>query len=243
MGVGIGLRVVTYNVHSLRDDVGALALLMRELEPDIAIIQEAPRRWRWRTRCARLAHSFGLYYAAGGLPALGNLILTTLRVRVESTWHLRYPLTPGRHMRGAAFARCTVPGTDPFVVSGSHLSTHDREREAQATLLLRALDSFHDPVILGADLNETPDGPAWQMLASGRTDPGSSPTFPARSPDRRIDALLIDPRITVDSCFVADTPLAVQSSDHLPLTADLTFPHHRAHFVEQGREFMINRKG
>jgi endonuclease/exonuclease/phosphatase family metal-dependent hydrolase len=215
--VGIGLRVVTYNVHSLRDDVGALASLVRELEPDVAIIQEAPRRWRWRSRCARLAHSFGLYYAAGGLPGLGNLILTNLRVRVESTWHLRYPLMPGRHMRGAAFARCTVPGADPFVVAGSHLSTHDGEREAQAMLLLPALASCHEPVIFGADLNETADGPAWQMLASGRTDAGSEPTFAGR----RIDALFADPRLTVDRCFVVNTPLAARASDHLPVVADL----------------------
>ncbi len=213
-------------MHSLRDDRGALAEVVRSLEPDIAIIQEAPRRWRWRTKCSLLAHSFGLYYAAGGQPSLGNVIMVGLRVRVDGTWHMRYPLTPGRHMRGAAFARCLVPGADPFVVAGTHLSTYDTERPVQAGLLLPALAACDGPVVLGVDVNETPGGPAWKMLASGLTDAGSEPTEPTEPAaptfaDRRIDALFVDPRLTVDRCFVADGPLASRASDHLPVVADL----------------------
>ena len=71
----------------------------------MVIVQEAPRRFRWRHKCAALADDFGMVVAAGGLPSLGNLLLVSLRVRVHETWCLRYPLTPGRHLRGAAFAR------------------------------------------------------------------------------------------------------------------------------------------
>jgi len=224
--VGVPLRVVSYNVHSLRDDREALSAVVRSLEPDVLIVQEAPRRFRWRTKCARLAHSFGLYYAAGGLPGLGNLILTSLRVRVVETWCLRYPLVAGRHMRGVAFARCTVPGAAPFVIAGSHLSTYDGERPGQAGLLLPALGAASDPVILGIDLNESDSGDSWKLLATDLVDLGrdSGDTFPAGAPDRRIDAILADRRIGLDRFEVASTPDAPRASDHLPLVADLTLP-------------------
>lgn len=218
------LRVVSYNVHSQRDDLAALASVVRGLAPDVLIVQEGPRRWRWRAKCAELARSFGLYHAAGGLPSLGNLIMTSLRVRVEDSWCLRYPLTPGRHMRGAAFARCSVPGAVRFVVAGSHLSTHDTERPVQASLLQPALAACGDPVVLGLDLNETPAGPSWQLLAAGFIDAGLDNTFPALAPDRRIDALLIDPRLTIDHFEVIQNAHTPHASDHLPVLADLTLP-------------------
>ena len=151
------IRVVSYNVHGLRDDRSALASVVGSLEPDVVIVQEAPRRFRWRTRNAHLAHDLGLVYVAGGAGSLGNVILTSLRVTVVETWELRYPLTPGRHMRGAVFARCTVGGA-PFVVVGSHLSLDGSERAAQAGLLAKAVAEVDAPVILGADFNEPPGG-------------------------------------------------------------------------------------
>ncbi|MDI5944131.1 endonuclease, partial [Micromonospora sp. DH15] len=76
---GVPLRVVSYNVHSQRDDQAALAAVVRAVAPDVVIVQEAPRRFRWRQKCASLAESFGLVVAVGGLPSLGNLLLTSLR--------------------------------------------------------------------------------------------------------------------------------------------------------------------
>src|SRR5436190_12200944 len=175
---GRALRAVTYNVHGLRDDRAALIEVVGELAPDVLILQEAPRRLRWRMRNAHLAHDLGLVYVAGGAPSLGNVILTSLRVRPRETWELRYPLTPGRHLRGAVFARCQLDAA-PFVVAGSHLSTDPAERPAQAQRLAAALAGLGAPVVLGVDLNEPPDGPAWAALTGGLTDRGgSSVTFP-----------------------------------------------------------------
>jgi endonuclease/exonuclease/phosphatase family metal-dependent hydrolase len=224
-----GLRVVSYNVHSLKDDLGALAAVVRELSPDVLVVQEAPRRFRWRTKCADLARSFDLVVAAGGQPALGNLLLTTLRVRVHQTWCLRYPLTPGRHLRGAAFARCSVEGA-PFVVAGSHLSTDPVERPAQATVLKKALADLDAPLVLGADVNENAGGAAWRTLAEGLVDAaenagaGERFTFSCANPYDRIDALLVDPRIEVRDYRVVDTPPAHRASDHFPIVAELTLP-------------------
>jgi endonuclease/exonuclease/phosphatase family metal-dependent hydrolase len=214
------VRALSYNVHGLRDDAAALRSVIREAEPDVVVLQEAPRRLRWRTRCAALARDLGLVYAAGGGPGLGNLILVSYRLRVHETWSLRYPLTPGRHLRGAAFARMGVAG-QRFVVAGSHLSTDAGERPAQAELLARAVAAAGTgSVLLGIDLNEPPGGPAWKALAAvGLADPGDDlpPTFL----DRRIDAVLVGPGVRVERRQVLDGPAARRASDHLPVLADL----------------------
>ncbi len=225
--MAVPLRIVSYNVHSLRDDLDALASVVRSLSPDVIVVQEAPRRWRWRSKCAALAHSFGMYVAVGGLPSLGNLIATSLRVRVLESWCLQYPLTKGRHMRGAAFARCEVPGAAPFVVAGSHLSTDDTERPAQAALLTPALLSCSAPTVLAIDVNETPGGPSYRILTEIGTDLGATspePTFPAAGPDRRIDFLFAHPSLSLQSFRVHTAEPAAAASDHLPIVADLLLP-------------------
>ena len=220
----VPLRVVSYNVHGLRDDRVALTGLIRDLEPDVLIAQEAPRRFRWRHKCAALADDCGMVVAAGGLPALGNLLLVSLRVRVDETWCLRYPLTPGRHMRGAAFARCTVPGA-AFTVSGSHLATDPVERPAQAAQWKSALARIEGPVIAGGDLNEGPGGGAWRTVADGLVTPSSgSLTFPATLPRKRLDVLFVTPDVTVERYQVLETEQARKASDHLPVLADLSLP-------------------
>ncbi len=223
------LRVLSYNIHSSKDDLRALAAVVREAAPDVMIIQEAPRRFRWRQKCADLARSFDLVVAGGGLPSLGNLILTNLRVRAREAWSVQYPLTPGRHMRGAQFVRCTA-GHTGFVVAGSHLSIDATERPAQATLLKKYLNELDEPVIFGGDLNENSGGAAWRTLADGLVDAAVAagaderPTFPAIAPRERIDVVLVDPRWTVERYDLVSTPTALAASDHLPLVVDLATP-------------------
>lgn len=246
---GVRLRVLSYNVHGQRDDVAALADVVRAARADVVIVQEAPRRFRWRHGCAALADRFGMVVAVGGLPSLGNLILTDLRVRVRRTWCQRYPLTPGRHLRGAAFAECAVgparsPGaaTGPaageawFVVAGTHLSTDPEERPGQADRFRRELAGVGEtaggrlPAIVGADLNETPEGTAWGAVAAGLTDAGLATgcgdrfTYPCADPRRRIDALFVDPRVEVLGYEVLDDERARRASDHFPVLADLRLP-------------------
>jgi endonuclease/exonuclease/phosphatase family metal-dependent hydrolase len=218
------LRIVSYNIHGQRDDQAALDEVVRDLAPDVLVLQEAPRRFRWRQHCAALARRFRLVYAVGGLPALGNLILVDLRVSVEHTWCLRFPLTPGRLMRGAAVARCAVAGRR-FVVAGSHLSTDPLERPTQARRLRQELATEDDPLVLALDVNDEPESETWKVLADGLVDAGAgpgTPTFPALDPRRRIDTVLVDPRLPVTAHRVVDAPVARRASDHLPVLTELT---------------------
>ncbi|MBA3488511.1 MAG: endonuclease, partial [Longispora sp.] len=75
------VRVASYNVRGMKDDRDALGEVIRDIAPDVLFVQEAPRRFRWRQSCAELARRAGMFYAAGGLPGLGNLILVSLRVQ------------------------------------------------------------------------------------------------------------------------------------------------------------------
>jgi endonuclease/exonuclease/phosphatase family metal-dependent hydrolase len=225
---GVGLRVLTYNVHGRRDDTVALGAAVRALEPDVVVVQEAPRRLGWRRACASLADSFGMVVAAGGLPALGNLIVVSLRVRVHDTWCLRYPLTPGRHLRGAAFARCSVGGAG-VTVAGSHLATDPAERPQQAKHWKAALDAVAGPLVAAADLNEGPGGAAWRTVAAGLLDTAGAadahrPTFPARAPRTRLDAIFVSHGVEVRRHTVVDTDETRRASDHLPVLAELTLP-------------------
>jgi len=221
---GVSLRVMSYNVHGLSDDRAALIELVRELAPDVLVVQEAPRRFRWRHKCAALADETGLVVAAGGLPALGNLVLVSLRVKVHEAWCMRFPLTPGRHLRGAAFVRGSVRG-GRFTVSGSHLATDPAERPDQAALWKQALDAIEGPVIAAGDLNEGPGGGAWRTVEDGLVSSAAGRfTYPATLPARLIDGLFVTPDITIEKYEVVETDLARRASDHLPVVADLTLP-------------------
>jgi endonuclease/exonuclease/phosphatase family metal-dependent hydrolase len=221
---GVTLRVLSYNVHGLAGDRAALVGLVRDLEPDVLIVQEAPRRFRWRHKCAALADDTGLVVAAGGQPALGNLLLVNMRVAVHETWCIRYPLTPGRHLRGAAFARGSVRGGH-FTISGSHLATDPAERPAQAAAWKDQLAAVEGPVIVAGDLNEGPGGSAWRMVEEGLVTSGeTTSTFPATVPARRLDGIFVSPAITIEKYQVVDDDRARTASDHLPVLAELLLP-------------------
>ncbi|MFC3988684.1 endonuclease/exonuclease/phosphatase family protein [Actinoplanes siamensis] len=221
---GVPLRVLSWNVHGLKDDRAALVGLVRELAPDVFILQEAPRRFGWRPRSAALAGECGLVVGAGGLPALGNLMMVSLRVAVGVNWCLRYPLTPGRHLRGAFFAHGRVRGAS-FTVSGSHLATDPAERPSQAAHWKDELSRLEGPVVVAADLNEGPGGGAWRTVGDGLvTTKDDEPTFPASAPSRRIDGLFVSPDVDIERYEIIGTDRARAASDHLPVLADLRLP-------------------
>jgi len=223
---GPTLRVMSYNIHGRHDDQEALAEVVRGEKPDIVVVQEGPRRMRWRAAAAALARDWDMVHAAGGVWSLGNLVMTNLRVRVLESWCTQYPLTPGRHMRGTVFARCTVAGTR-FTVAGSHLSTDAVERLSQAELLKKQLSEVDDPLIFAGDLNDNAGDPAWRTVADGLTDAALAgfaeeiPTFSCANPSRRIDAILVDSRCPVLAYRVIDTVPARRASDHFPVLAEI----------------------
>ena len=162
------LRVLSCDLGGM-PSVAPLATLVRELAPDVVVLQHGPRRLRWRTRGATLANRFALVVGGGGEPALGNLVLVHLRVAVHETWSVQFPLTPGRLMHGAALVRGSVAGRR-FVVAGTAMPPRP-EAVRDAAILHRVLSEVDEPVVLGAQVGS--DRSVWRTLAQERFDAGA----------------------------------------------------------------------
>ncbi|MCW2715021.1 MAG: Endonuclease/exonuclease/phosphatase [Frankiales bacterium] len=211
------MRVVCWNVRSLRDDARGVAAFLRAQDPDVVLIQEAPRLLLWRWSCARLARRSGLRRVVGGAPAAGNLLLVSDRVRVVHACAVRLPKRPGLHRRGAVTARLEVGGRS-LTVLGTHLDL-DPVARLDSVRRLRALH-LPGPLLVAADVNEPAGGPAWQALSAGLVDAGAEcgPTFPRHAPTRRIDGVFVDP---ASSVLAVRRPDPGPVTDHLPLVLDL----------------------
>ncbi|NJP51019.1 endonuclease [Streptomyces sp. SBST2-5] len=230
------LRVLSYNVRSLRDDTAALARVIKACAPDLVLVQEAPRFFRWRKKLARLAHAADLVILTGGATAAGPAILCSLRAAVERTEDVLLPLTPGLHRRGFATAVVRFAGARLGVLS-CHLSLDREERYEQGGMLLDRLAALGtEHAIAGGDLNERPDGRTFRRLAAGLQDCwaaapwGTEHTWTPGNPYQRIDAIFATKGVEVLGCGVPTGHPGVTeadlsaASDHLPVLAALRVP-------------------
>jgi endonuclease/exonuclease/phosphatase family metal-dependent hydrolase len=220
------LRVMTYNVRSLRDDVEAVAAVVRESAPDVLLVQEAPRFLRWRSKRAALARRCGLVVGTADRPG-GLCVMTALRVDVVSTSFALLPKTPQHHQRAVASAVIRLGGTMWRVVS-THLSTDPEERVRHLPAIWSALPADSDaPLVIGADVNEGPTGPVFGELAGKLQDcfavagEGDGLTSTAVNPRRRLDAIFADRSLEVVSCEAVSTQGVETASDHRPVLAVL----------------------
>jgi len=223
------LRILTYNVLSLRLGADRVAAVIRACEPDVVCVQEAPRFWAWRAKCARLALDAGLRVVAGGRPAAANLLLARPDLRVVEGRSVRLRWHPPLHRRGVAIGVLDVGGS-PLVVASTHLSLDDSERLGQARLVADLVGRYAAPAVLAGDVNEDPDGPAYTHLATVLADAyaaapdGDGLTSTARHPRRRIDGIFTDRRLEVVRCGVPDVTGLDEASDHRPLLAVVRVP-------------------
>ncbi|HTZ45243.1 MAG TPA: endonuclease/exonuclease/phosphatase family protein [Jatrophihabitans sp.] len=218
------LTVLSYNVRSLRDDRDAVARVIRDARPDVAIVQEAPRFLRWRSTCAALARRSGLLWEAGGRVAGANLILTTLAVRSLARYEVPFADRPRLHHRGAAVAVLELAGCR-FAVAGTHLDLIEAPRLAHLDELAAFAESRLGgvPLVVGGDLNAAPGSATWQRCARFGPDAfaaagaGDGFTYSAARPVRRIDAVFADARLRPVHAEVLDSPDVRAGSDHRPL--------------------------
>ena len=221
------LRVMTYNLRGLRQEVDALVEVVRSARPDVLAVQEPARGLAGRRRMRRFAERTGMRIAVSGAGARTTALLVAPHRRVHDARGLRLPWRLGLTRRGVAVAR--VDGVRVVVV---HLGLRGTERGRHVDLLGRRLvRATQVPLVVAGDLNERPDGPSWVALcrAGGLRDAAvlveaEDPTFPAHAPRVRIDAVLVDERLPVVRAGVVDSPAVATASDHLPLVVDLRLP-------------------
>lgn len=223
--------MLSWNVRSLRDGRSTVAAVIRAAAVDVALIQEAPRFARWRSKRAALAREAGL--VVGTADRVGGLVvLTSLRTWITAHDHVTWPRLGGRHRRAMVTATLTVAGGPAWRVATTHLGLDPSERLEHARQVNAALTGRQGeggpaaPLVLGADVNDQPGSPTWDALSAGLVDcldaaGDRRPTFPATAPRRRIDGIFAGEDVEVVSAQVVDLPTGSPPSDHLPLVVTL----------------------
>jgi endonuclease/exonuclease/phosphatase family metal-dependent hydrolase len=228
------LRVLSYNIRSLRDDGEALSRVIHACAPDLVCVQEAPRFLLARRQLRRLAASAGLTSVCGGRPTHGPAVLARPGVQVVAHREVALPRTRGLHARGLAVATVRHEGHE-LTVGSLHLGLRPEERLRNVAGIAAALGGVpSERLILAGDVNEPPGGPAWLALqALGLRDAyaaaprGAEPTFSSARPRRRIDAVFVGAALHVLGCGVPDQLPGVRAgdltaaTDHLPVVAEL----------------------
>jgi endonuclease/exonuclease/phosphatase family metal-dependent hydrolase len=220
--VSVELRVLSYNVHGLRDDGAALAEVVRAADPDVVCVQEAPCYLRWRSKCAQLARKWGLLYVAGGGTTGGTALFVHLRIDMDEPREQTLSRHFGWPDRGVASAVVRRGGAR-LAVASVHLplvASRRPEHAQRAREILAAYGTEHS--LAAGDLNESPPGPSWQAFRiGGLTDvaPGCGPTYPAGRPIKRIDGILATKGVELVEHHVLDGAAVSRASDHSPLLA------------------------
>ncbi len=221
------MRVVTYNVRGFRDGRDRVAAVARRLRPEVLLLQETgPRR-----ELRRFAASLDLRVARDPRSPFRRRVKNAVLL-AEPWWcasHelVRFARSTRWYPRGALIARIRHADEDlEATVISVHLGLDGDERGRQTEEICRLVASLGGAaIVLGGDLNATPDRRATERLASMLRDAwalagtGDGATFPAGAPLARIDYVFV--RGSVDVLAVATGSDAASVSDHLPVVADL----------------------
>lgn len=214
------LRVMVWNVHGFRAGVRPLAAAVDAVSPDVLILNETRylgyRLWRF----ARRVDMFG---ASGTGPwrPVPNAVLCRAPWRLVRGEKVVLPRIRPTIRRGVVIGTVGRAGRRVDVVA-VHLGLSGPERLEHARLLTD-LVAGRQPLVVGGDLNEGPDGPAATWIAGRYWDAcvgGCGPTFPSAMPQARIDYLFVSEGLEVSSASVGASDLA-PLSDHLPVLVDL----------------------
>lgn len=223
------IRVVSYNIRSLRDDRRAVAGVLANVDPDVVCIQEAPRFLFWRRSCRRLARASGLSIVGGGRNAAANLLLARPTIEIVATRSVLFSKDRGLHQRGVAIAVLRRAGVT-FAAAGTHLDGVEEPRLRHIAELHAAIGEVVPrgvPTMIGSDVNDQPGSASWQALTAERADAfevagtGDGRTSTASEPTRRIDAVFVGPGAAASRCYVPDTDDVRRASDHRPVVVDV----------------------
>jgi endonuclease/exonuclease/phosphatase family metal-dependent hydrolase len=243
------VRVLVYNIHAGKDAAGVdnlagVAALIRDTRADLVLLQEVDQGTRRSGNVdqpAVLAERTGFHVAFGSAldydgGRYGVAILARWPITFDTLIHL--PVDPpqaraggSREPRGALRADIATP-YGAITVFNTHIdaSAEDTWRRQEARVvaaLVSEARAIRPLVLLGGDLNSTPESAVQQDLrATGLRDAfaecgrGPGLTFPSDSAVKRIDYLYLAGRI---GCTVAEVP-KTRVSDHLPLLVEVITP-------------------
>jgi len=234
------VRVVTYNIHNCvgvdrRYDPGRISKVLRQIDADIACLQEVDARGRseWH------ADQWAYLGAATGCRVITGAGVRPLRGRFGNAILTRFPvlaarlidLTVAGYEPRAAIDADVLIGERVLRVIATHFGLHAGERRQQANRLMAALAeqvpvSRHEAhaVLLMGDLNEWRGRRGAVRSLDRRLGPSAAArTFPSWMPVLALDRMYADGRAMLHDVGVYRSPLARLASDHLPLVGRLSW--------------------
>jgi endonuclease/exonuclease/phosphatase family metal-dependent hydrolase len=232
------VRVVTYNIHTCvgvdrRYDPGRVAAVLREIDADIACLQEVGAgrgterhadQWVYLGEAAgyRVILGTGARHHRG---RFGNAILTRFPVLSARSIDLT---VAGYEPRGAIDADLLL-GDRVLRVIATHFGLRAAERRLQANRLMILLSEAStlagheaDMVVLMGDLNEWRGRSGAIRVLDRRLGPSvAERTFPSWMPMLALDRIYADGPAILRDVYVYRSPRARLASDHLPLVGTL----------------------
>ena len=217
------LRVASYNLRDFKDDADAAARVVRTIKPDVLCLQEVPRHLLASNRIASFAARCGLFWSGGYRGSGGTTVMASLRLDAGRVRLVPLKVARLQRERGYAVSEVRLPGHQVVSFVSIHLSLDADERARHAAIVMEAV-AGKEPIVVAGDLNEGSDGGAWMSIA-GRLPVVTSdtPTFPARNPRHRLDAIFASPDLSVvpSGLIELDPTDRMAATDHLPVWVDL----------------------
>src|SRR5690606_1317194 len=158
---GWDLRILSWNLWELRGDLHALVEAVQDLNPDLMLVQEAPRFVLPTTRLRWFARQVERRILLGGWGGRGLALLATDEVAAQVIRRGAHPVAQtvsdlnSTYPRGVAAVRLSVPGGREVVVAATHLALQEDNRMRHAEHLRELVRAAGAPAIVGGDLNET----------------------------------------------------------------------------------------
>lgn len=218
------VRVAAYNVRVFKDDRRSLVDIVRQIQPDVLLLQEAPRHPGSGHRIATFADQVGMTWSDGRRGRMSTTLLTGLRLDVLSCEHYSHPVGRRDEPRGFAVSRLRLPGHRPFAAVSVHLSLQSAQRGPHAQQILQTLETVDaEAVVLGGDFNETFGHGAWLDLGAQLQEvTGDLLTSPSGTPGKTIDGLMVRGPVTAQLPDLGLDELTLKlATDHRPVYADL----------------------
>lgn len=240
------IRVMTYNIHHCNPpaqkgviDTNGIAEVIIKYKADIVLLQEVDantQRSGIGNQAQILARKSNLpyYYFYKAIDFSGGdygvAILSGFPLSDRFQFMLSNEIASEQRVLGGAVAELSK-GVK-IVVATTHLDLVEGNRVKQLNQLDSLLAGKSYPVILGGDFNATPQSVEMLRFFSSFTVKSGtlSNTFPNVNPDRTIDYILFrnsvtsgesEYKISLKNYFV---PEAINTSDHLPVIADIVIP-------------------
>jgi endonuclease/exonuclease/phosphatase family metal-dependent hydrolase len=224
------VRVMTWNIHGGigpdgHVDIDRVVKLIRRHDPDILALQEVDsRRSRYMPENVfeHLAEGLGSHSAEARLITapdgdFGHVLISRWPI---SRTKLHDISVPRREPRAAMETTVATPA-GPLHLVAAHLGLGFKERRKQAATLAAAAQSSPERTIMLGDFNDW----FWRGAVEGALGPifqerTRHKTFPARFPLLDLDRVYCRPAGTLVRSWT--DPLAYETSDHLPVIAELS---------------------